>query len=237
MNRALAIIPARKGSKRVPNKNIKEFHGKPLVAWSIDAAQRCNLDMDVVVSTDSQEIADISIAHGAEVPFLRPAEFSSDTSPTFDALKFSIDELIKMGRYYDYLVLLQPTSPLRQPWHIDGAFGVMLKNHARTVISVCEIEHPVEWTLTLPEDNCIDSYIQESFDNFQKRGQDFPKRYRMNGAVSCSPMEAFYECTGTIGLEGNYAYIMDKKYSYDINDIYDFEMAELQMKKILEASD
>jgi CMP-N-acetylneuraminic acid synthetase len=109
----LAIIPARGGSKTIPGKNIREIHGKPLIAWTIEPALECKFLDKIVVSTDDPKISEISKKYGAEVPFLRPKKISEDNSPTIDALIYTIDSLKNIGHNPEIIVLLQPTSPLR----------------------------------------------------------------------------------------------------------------------------
>lgn len=221
----LAFIPARKGSKRLPSKNIMLCAGKPLIAWTIESALNTKLQMDVIVSTDSEEIAKISKEYGAEVPFFRPKEFAADTSTTFDAIKYTLDTLASNGRVYDYFILLQPTSPLRQSSHIDEAFKLLQTTGGKAVVSVSSLEHPIEWTMTLPENNSLDTFINENQHYLKTRSQDLPTRYRINGAVACVRTEDFLN-EGTFYLKkGVYAYPMENKYSVDIDELSDFEYA------------
>lgn len=111
----LAIIPARKGSKGLKDKNIKDFCGKPLICWTIQSAIKCKFIDKVIVSTDSKKIKDISIKYGAEVPFFRPKKYSDDKAKTLDAVNYTVKKLEKDKSYFaDYIVTLQPTSPLRK---------------------------------------------------------------------------------------------------------------------------
>ena len=217
----LAIIPARGGSKRLVGKNIKELFTKPLVAWTIEAALKSKYVGRVVVSTDDQEISDISKKYGAEVPFLRPRELSEDGSSSLSVVRHAIESL---DETFDAVVLLQPTSPLRTEFHIDQAFELMEKNHANAVISVCEVDHPVEWTNTLPKDGNMRGFIAEEHRN--KRSQDLEKRYRLNGAIYLVKTNLVFTDAGFMPEEGTYAYIMDRESSVDIDDMVDFKMAE-----------
>ena len=145
----LAIIPARGGSVRLPRKNILPFAGKPLIAWSIEVALSSKFISKVVVSTDDCEIADISRNYGADVPFLRPAELASNTATTIDVIIHAVNYFQSRGENYDYVALLQPTSPLRKKSHIDEAIGLLKEKHADGVISVCKLKHPIEyWKVT-----------------------------------------------------------------------------------------
>jgi CMP-N,N'-diacetyllegionaminic acid synthase len=123
----LAVITARGNSKRLPNKNILDLNGKPLIAWTIEAALKSGVVNRLIVSTDDIRIAEISRKFGADVPFMRPNELSSDTSKSIDVVFHVIDELENSGVFYKYLLLLQPTSPLRNSHHIAGAFEYFKK--------------------------------------------------------------------------------------------------------------
>ena len=144
--KVLAIIPARGGSKGLPGKNIKELCGKPLIAWSIEQALKSKYIDNVVVSTDTEEIAKIAKECGADVPFLRPAELAADDSPTSDAILHVLEQLNMKGESYDYVALLEPTSLLRKSNDIDDAISMIVKNtDANCLVSVGEVhmEHPM----------------------------------------------------------------------------------------------
>lgn len=229
----LAFIPARSGSKRLPNKNIKSFAGKPLIAWTIEAALLANLNMDVVVSTDSSDIANIAETYGAEVPFLRPAELASDTAPTFSALAFTVTELAKLGREYEYLVFLQPTSPLRQACHITEAFAMLQSAGVKSVVSVSEIPQPTEWTMILPSSGSMAEFIKTQLPFLSNRSQDLPKRYCLNGALACATMVDVMAHESFYFEPGIYAFVMEKKFAIDIDNLTDFEYAEfLKLKEL-----
>ena len=231
-NNILAIIPARAGSKRLPNKNIKLLAGKPLVCWTIDAAKNAKLDMDIVVSTDSQMVADIAVSCGADAPFLRPAELATDTASTFDVLADTINKLADQGRHYEYLMLLQPTSPLRRSDHIEQAFEVLSKEGVKSVVSVTEVDHPVEWTMTLPEDYCLDSFIANQLDQLKIRSQDLPKRYQLNGAIMCGRINDIMAEKTFYLQRGTFAYVMAKQFSVDIDYAEDFGYAEFVVNNL-----
>ncbi len=131
----LAIIPARGGSKRLPRKNVMNLAGKPLIAWTIEAALNSTYIDEVMVSTDDREIAEIAQQYGASVPFFRPTELATDLTSTFDAIKHTLDFYAEMGEKYDFSVLLQPTSPLRESRHIDNAINLLKTKN------VCDYMH------------------------------------------------------------------------------------------------
>lgn len=136
----LAVIPARGGSKRIPRKNIKELHGMPLLAYSIRSGLQSKLIDRVIVSTDEKEIAEIARSHGADVPFLRPAELAADKSPTVLCIEHALDTLKADGEDYDCVVTLQPTNPLRTAADIDSAIRLFYENGRSDVVSVVKCE-------------------------------------------------------------------------------------------------
>ena len=217
----LAIIPARGGSKRLPNKNILELNGKPLIAWSIESAKKSKYIDDVVVTSDSEKILDIAKKYNIKT-IKRPDYLATDTATTFDVIKHTIDSL----QYkYKYIVLLQPTSPLRNEKHIDEAIELLEKKKADAVISVCETDHSPLWSNTLPEDLNMSNFLRDEIKN--KRSQDLPKFYRLNGAIYICKTDKFLE-EKTFFIKNNiYAYIMDRKSSIDIDDEIDFKLAKV----------
>ncbi len=215
----LAVIPARGESRRLPNKNILDLAGKPLISWTIEAALNSRYLDKIVVSSDSDKI--LSIAEKYKVEGIkRPYELATDTASTVVVLEHAIKNI--KGNY-DYVVLLQPTSPLRTSKHIDEAIELLDMKNADAVISVCETECPLEWCNTLPENLNMKDFIKKEILN--KRSQDLPKYYRLNGAIFICSISQFLE-RKTFFLENSFAYIMDRRYSIDIDDLTDFQMAE-----------
>lgn len=225
-----AFIPARSGSKGLINKNIKEINGKPLLAYSILAARESGKFDVIHVSTDSEEYAEIAKKWGADVPFLRPSKLAGDTSTTRDATLYSVNEYKKMGYCFDTITTLQPTSPLRTSEDIMGAFGLFESKKANAVISVCEAEHPPMWSNVLTEDGNMIHFLET--DNEDRR-QDLPQYYRLNGAIYLSKLD-YYIKESSLYNDKCYAYIMPKERSVDIDDAFDFFMAESIMKGMTE---
>ena len=222
----LAVIPARGGSKRLPNKNILDLNGKPLIAWSIEAAKKSKKIDDVVVTSDSEKILNIAKQYNVKA-IKRPDFLASDTATTFDAIKHAIETL---DDKYEYIVLLQPTSPLRNEKHIDEAIELLEQKNADAVISVCEMEHSPLWSNTLPENLSMNNFLRDEVKN--KRSQDLDKYYRLNGAIYiCKTDRLLKEKTFFI-KDKIYAYIMDRKSSVDIDDEIDFKLAEILSKGI-----
>jgi len=222
----LAIIPARGGSKRLPRKNVLDLNGKPLIAWSIEAGLKSKYIDKVVVSSDDKEILNISKQFGAKT-IKRPDELASDTATTFDAIKHTIENLEK----YDYVVLLQPTSPLRDERNIDEAIEVLENKNADAVVSVCEMDHSPLWSNVLPEDGNMSRFLRDEVLN--KRSQDLEKYYRLNGAIYICKTEKLLENKGFFLKDNIFAYTMDRKNSIDIDEEIDFLVVE-NLKKLLE---
>ncbi len=215
----LAIIPARGGSKRLPRKNILELDGKPLIAWSIEAGVKSKYMDKIIVSSDDDEILSISKSLGVET-IKRPYELASDTATTFDAIKHTIDNIER----YDYIVLLQPTSPLRNYKHIDEAIELLETKNADAVVSVCKMEHSSLWSNTLPQDLSMNNFLKDEILN--KRSQDLEKYYRINGAIYvCKTDKLLEEKSFFIG-DNIFAYKMDRNSSVDIDEEMDFYIAK-----------
>lgn len=226
--RFLGLIQARGGSKRIPRKNVLPMAGKPLIAWTIEAAlARDSLDR-VIVSTDDDEIAAASREHGAEVPFLRPTELASDTATGSDVILHAVRSLRDKGEHYDYVVSLQPTSPLRSAADIDAAIELLLEKRADCVISVCETDHPPEWSNTLPPDHAMTHFFRPGVRG--TRSQDLPRSYRLNGAIYIFSCERLLR-TGSLAMDDNsYAYVMPRERSVDIDSEIDFAIAQLLLE-------
>lgn len=224
----LAIVPARGGSKRLPGKNIKVLNGKPLIQWSIESALGIDEISRVMVSTDCQEIADIALKSGAEVPFIRPDDLATDTSSSSDVIRHALDYYKQQGEAFDFILLLQPTSPIRNSKHNIQAIDLLRSKQADAIVSVCECEHSPLWANTLPEDMSMEQFIKADIKN--TRSQDLPAFYRLNGAIYLAKVSRFYE-ESTLFLSSNiYAYKMDNQSSVDIDHELDFLLAETILK-------
>lgn len=223
----IAVIPARGGSKGVPNKNIKLLHGKPLIAYSIEAALNSNLFETVVVSTDNQEIASKAKEYGAEVPFLRPKELSGDAVSSDDVILHTLDFYESNGKTFDSVCKLQPTSPLRDFKHIREAYKIFKDNHLDFVVSVCECEHSPLWCGVLGENNSIDEFIRNDVKRVCR--QSMERYYRLNGAIYIGKVIKYREYKNFLGKNGQ-AYIMEQRHSIDIDSYLDFYFAECVMQ-------
>ncbi len=221
--RVIAIIPARGGSKRLPRKNVLSLAGKPLIGWSIEAAQQSKYVDEIFVSTDDQEIADVASEFGINVPELRPIELATDTASSTDVLIYTLK---KFGSQSNIIISLQPTSPLRTAKHIDEALELFITKGAFSVVSVTPCEHPPQWANILPEDGSMKDFIQGN----NKRSQDLGEYYRLNGAIYIYDVHELLNSGAILYIEDTYAYKMSNKYSVDIDNEFDFELAEYIIK-------
>jgi len=170
----LCIIPARGGSKRIPRKNIKEFCGKPIIAYSIEAAIESGLFADVVVSTDDAEIAEVASEWGASVPFIRPKDLSDDFTGTTPVISHAIEELKKLGREYDYACCIYATAPFVSVENLRIGYEKLINSDKKFAFSVCAFEAPIFRSFELGSNSEVKMFWPE---NFNKRSQDLPKAY------------------------------------------------------------
>ena len=222
-HRIIAIIPARSGSKGLPDKNIRMLNGKPLIAHSIIQAQEAGIFDEIFLSTDSREYANIAIHCGANVPFLRSDELASDTASTWDCVKEALEQYSKIGKEYDIFVVLQPTSPLRTAKDISNAVKKMILTKADSIVSVCETDHCPLLCNVLLEDQSLKGFVRPEI--AAKSRQELPTFYRINGAIYVVNTSYFLR-TQTIYEGNSFAYIMPKEQSIDIDTIFDFSLAE-----------
>lgn len=219
----LAIIPARGGSKRLPNKNILEIASKPLITHTIEAALNSKYISSVVVTSDSDEILNITSSLGANI-IKRDENLSSDTSSSVDVV---LDVISKCDEF-EYIILLQPTSPLRTSFHIDEAIKILKEKNADALVSVCEMEHSPLWSNSLPDDDCMENFLDKSLDG--KRSQELKKYYRLNGAIYIVKTKRFLEEKSFFLSKNIFAYKMDRKSSIDIDEKIDFDFAKMIME-------
>ena len=226
----LAIIPARGGSKGLPGKNIKLLNGKPLIAYTIEAAINSKYIDRVIVSTDSEDIAEVARQYGAEVPFMRPEELASDTAAAIDvylhATEFVMNET---GEKIEKFMVLLPTAPMRTEEHINRAVDFFYENMALTLISIKEAETPITWYMNKDESNHI-SNAGFGVGNAVTNRQVNNKYYIPNGAIYILDYDLLktkrtYYCDNTIGFE------MSAEDSIDIDTLIEFKFAEMLIKE------
>ncbi len=227
--RFLAIIPARGGSKGVPKKNIRPLCGKPLIYYTIESAFGSKYLTDVVVSTDDDEIRVVAESYGCRT-IMRPKELAEDFSPVIEAVKYTLNFIEERERIgFDYLVLLQPTSPLRTAEDIDNSIRKMLELGADSVVSVVEVgdKHPARMKKIVNE-RIVDIYDREL--DFAPR-QLLPKVYIRNGAIYGAKVDVIYKFNSFRGQDC-VAYVMPEERSINIDTEIDFILAELIMKRM-----
>jgi len=225
--RNIAIIPARSGSKGLKDKNIKDLCGKPLMAYSIEAAINSSIFDCVHVSTDSEKYADIAKQYGADVPFLRSENYSTDTASTWDTVNYVIEEYFSCGQKFDMVTILQPTSPLRTSEDICSAYNMFCEKQALSVVSVGEMEHSPLLANTLDESLSLNGFI--NLDKVGRR-QDMPTYYRINGAIYMMKTQVLDNINNLYGKR-SFAYVMSKEKSVDIDSLMDFKIAEILIRE------
>jgi len=218
--RFLAIVTARAGSKRLPHKNILDLGGKPLLTWSIEAGLKSKYIDSVIVTSDSEDILDISKKYGAQT-IKRPQSLAEDTASSIDTVIHAIQSFDD----HDFIVLLQPTSPLRTELHIDEAIELLCDKEADAVISICETEHSPLWSNIVPEDGSMDNFISDEIKN--TRSQDLPQYFRLNGAIYICNTESLLKEKSLFLKKNIFAYKMDQYSSVDIDTQLDFEIAKV----------
>ena len=222
----LAIIPARSGSKGLKNKNIINLCGKPLMAYTIEAAIESKMFDEIMVSTDSEEYAKIAQSFGASIPFLRSDSTSTDGSSSWAMVKEVINNYKMNHCEFDTFCLLQPTSPLRDAKDIVKAYSIYEQKKAISVISLCECEHSPLWMGQLSDGNGLENFLDRG-NNIQR--QSLKKFYRLNGAIYIANVREF-EKDNYLFRQGSYAYIMDNTSSVDIDSEFDLKFAEFLLK-------
>ena len=224
----LSIIPARGGSKGLPGKNVKLLCGKPLIAWSIELAQESSVIDEVIVSTDSQQIATVAKSYGAHVPFTRPSTLAEDKSTTFDVVKHAIDFYRnEMQKDYPYFILLEPTSPIRDVADIDLAIKVLIDTpDADSIVGVSrtECQNP-EFLMERDALGFLNSYINSPS---SARRQDISDIFFLDGSLYASSANAYID-KGTFYHDKTLGHVLDKIKSFEIDDYVDFIIVEALM--------
>ena len=236
MSRVLGLITARGGSKRLPGKNIKDFLGKPLLAWSIETGQASGVFDRFVLSTDSEEIAEVGKRYGIEVPFLRPKEFASDTSSSLDAVRHAYEWLRESGFDADHIILLEPPAPGRQPFHIQEAAKIIERDDIDSLLAVAELPsqfHP-EKVVQKKGDLVIRYHEGKAIRESAKRSQEYSTLYFPNASLYAFKSVNFYQDPPSLWGERVFGYVMDRKYSFDIDTPEDWDAAKLHMRALLE---
>lgn len=228
MNRTVAIIPARGGSQSIPDKNIRDFAGKPLIAWTIEKAREAKGIARVIVSTDSERIAAVARNHGVEVPFLRPASISAADTPIEPVLRHAYEWLVgNEGYQVDSFVLLFPTNPLRETRHIEDSLELFHNSGADSVITVNEspAHYTPYWTLVRNANGAVTYYGGGDIRTGYTRRQDFPERcFAKNDLVFVLRPQNLLETPPNLYGQRTELLVLDRIYDGDINTQQDWEV-------------
>jgi N-acylneuraminate cytidylyltransferase/CMP-N,N'-diacetyllegionaminic acid synthase len=221
----LAVIPARGGSKGLPGKNIKPLGGKPLIAYTIEAALAAKSVDRVIVSTDDPQIAQAARQYKVDIPFMRPPELAQDDSRAIDTLIYTIDRLKKeFNQDYQEFVLLYPTVPFRSSEDIDNCVKLFHDKKADSVISYVELAHPLEWVSSINDDGTV-RRLEGGDTKLMKNRQELKHYYITNGAIYVFKYALIKE-KYTYYSDKTYAYVMPRERSIDIDTMLDFGYAE-----------
>lgn len=224
----LALVPARGGSTGVPFKNIRNLGGKPLLAYTLEAIKRSGVVDCTFVSTDSEQVAKIASECGAAPPYLRPTELAKNESKVLDVLFHTMEWLLRNDKKYDLLMVLQPTSPLRNEGDICNALNLLNEKKADTVISVVLSTTPRTWINTIPSSGSMYNFLDRG--SFQKSRQESDQYYQINGAIFLTHWDVIMRKKTWYG-ENSFCYVMPPERSIDIDTELDFFIAEALVKK------
>lgn len=219
--KVLGLVVARGGSKGVPRKNLRLLGGRPLIAWTIEAAKASSCLDALVISTDDPEIAETARQNGCEVPFLRPAELAGDTVGAMPVVMHAIRTLEEAGRHFDWIVLLQPTSPFRSASDIDAAVKLCFDGEAPACVSLVEADKSPWWMVSLNDAGRMETLMEST----AVRRQDLPVAYAYNGAVYVARISWLAQSGSFIAPE-TLGYVMPRDRSLDIDGEWDFQLAE-----------
>ena len=226
----IAIIPARSGSKGLPDKNIRLVNGKPLIAYTIEAALQSGCFDTVHVSTDSEKYAEIAREYGADEPFLRSPELASDTASSWDAVREVLAKYSALGKTFDTMMLMQPTSPLRTAQDVKDAYALMHEKNAKSVIAVCEVDHSPLWCDMIPDSGNMKGFGRKDIAWVTR--QELRPFYRVNGSMYLLSVDGVsIPADDRIYEDDCYALFMDRKKSVDIDSEDDLAMVEFLISR------
>lgn len=231
--KSIAIIPARSGSKGLKDKNIADLNGQPLMAYTIDAALKSGCFDEVMVSTDDDCYAEIAKSFGASVPFLREEATSGDNAGSWDVVREVLLNYERNGRQFDYAALLQPTSPLRNEQDILGVFDLLQNKDIHNVVTVTEVDHPVQWCFKMPPNGSMKEMAESPYS--YARRQDLEPYYRENGAIYLVDAKKIMDRDYNFYADACYGYTMPRERSVDIDIKMDLEIAGVILKSYLKS--
>lgn len=220
--KVLALIPARGGSKGVPRKNVRMLGGKPLIAWTIEAAIQSKYIDRVMLSSEDEEIIEVAKKWGCDVPFVRPKELAQDDTPSMEVILHAIEQV----KGYDYIVLLQPTSPFRTTEDIDKCIEKCVENNQESCVSIVEVSQNPYWMYNRMDNGKIVPLLKNEKDVYRR--QDLPKVFILNGAIYISKID-WLQKTKNLLDNNTIGYEMNLENSLDIDVPLDFRFAEFMM--------
>ncbi len=230
MTKCIAIIPARGGSKRIPKKNIKDFHGKPLIAYSIEIALKSNLFDKVIVSTDDEEIAKIAKSFGASVPFIRPKELSDDFIGTGAVIEHAINFLKEKGEKVDFICTIYATAPFLQEKYLIESFEKLKNSNAKNAFSCTSMPFPIQRTFKITPDERCEMFWKE---NFSKRSQDLEEAFQDAGQFYWTNLNV--KSDDIIFGKDSIPIILPRYLVQDIDTLEDWTRAEFMYEAILKS--
>ena len=227
----LGVIPARAGSKGIPNKNIIDLSGQPLIKYTIEAALGSTMITDCIVSTDSDDIASLVESLGLSAPFIRPKNLSDDKALSLPVIQHAVNFMEnKYAMRYDAIIMLQPTTPLRTSEDIDQSLSMLMSEKCDSVISVVEVEgnHPLRMKRIV--NNRLVNYVDQGHEDMRPR-QELPMVYIRNGAIYATLRDVLINDDSFIG-KNSHPYVMNKEKSINIDTISDLYLAQIYMNNI-----
>jgi CMP-N,N'-diacetyllegionaminic acid synthase len=220
----IGVIPARGGSKGIPKKNIKPLAGKPLISWTIEEAKKSKYLDRLILTSDNEEIIKVAKKYGCDVPFVRPSALAGDNTSGIDPIIHALGEI---NDTFDYVLVLQPTSPLRNVIDIDTCIEKIIDNNDNSLVSIYETDKSPYWMFILNEGNQLKKLIDEQIPS---RRQDTPDSYSLNGAIYLADTRWFLDRKSFLNQETK-GYIMPKERSFDIDTELDFQICEFLILK------
>ena len=224
--KVLAIIPARGGSKGIPRKNVKAISGKPMIQYTIEAAKDCEYIDKVIVSTEDEEIADISMRAGAIVPFSRPEELATDEAKIIDVVMHAVEFYVRKAEHFDIIVLLQPTSPLRNAEDVTKALEYFIRKEQKSLVSVSEVSESPIFMRSFNKENELEKIVSE---DGGVHGQDMKKYYRINGAIYINKVSELNPQTNF--NDNQMGYVLTKEHGIDVDEPQDLVVAEYYLSQ------
>lgn len=230
----LGIIPARGGSKRILRKNIKEIAGKPLIYWTIKAAQASRCLSELIVSSDDDEIIEYAVNQGIKAPFKRPAYLSTDTASSFDVVIHALNMMqTATSVKYEYVCLLEPTSPLKRSVDIDAAIDKLVNSGCDSLLSLIPADCGTPYRIRYIENNEVSLPFADEFYDYMKNKSKYPKAYIPGGGIFCTRADSLSRHKSLMAGKVM-PYVMDRRFGLDINEMDDFVIAQCLLEKELE---